>query len=94
MLRNTEARPAGITEARKEWDKNYDVGTCLNNLGALYDEMGDYAQAEEMYLRSLSLADQLTFLKVTDENYLHGALSLALLRREDTALVLTQIVAI
>ena len=74
--------------------QNYDVGTCLNNLGALYDEMGDYARAEEMYLRSLSLADQLTFLKVTDENYLNGALSLALLRCEDIALVLTQIVAI
>lgn len=41
VLRNTEAR-AGR-------DKG-EVATCLNNLGALYDEMDDYSRAEETYL--------------------------------------------
>ena len=48
VLRNTEAR------------SGHDIGevaTCLNNLGALYDEMGDYSRAEETYLRSLSLRE-------------------------------------
>lgn len=55
VLRNTEARSQFNTESKAGWDKYYEVGTCLNNLGALYDEMGDYARAEEMYLRALTL---------------------------------------
>ena len=55
VLRNTEARSPRGTEAQADWNKSYEIATCLNNLGALYDAMGDYARAEEMYLRALSL---------------------------------------
>ena len=35
-----------------------DVATCLNNLAALYRELGDYAKAEPLYKRSLAIREQ------------------------------------
>ena len=77
-----------------------DVALTYNNMGFFHAKLGKWTTAADEFdhsrrivrrhvsqiLPALSEAEQLTYLKVTDENYLHGALSLALLRREDPAI--------
>ncbi len=77
-----------------------EVAMAYNNIAYLHAKLGDWSTAANDFdqsrrivrkhvsqiLPALSEADQLTFLKVTDENYLHAALSLALLRHDDPAI--------
>ena len=73
------------------------VARSLNNVAILYATHGRWAEAAESIdrdrhilrrhiarvLPALAEAEQLAFLKANDERFLHGALSLALARRDD-----------
>lgn len=89
-------RSLSIRQARNGGD-HPDVAQSFNNLGFLHAKLGNWKDAAAGFdqsrrivrkhvsqiLPTLSEPEQLAFLKGTDEHYLHGALSLALQRRDD-----------
>src|SRR5579884_902761 len=51
--------------ARRYWGETHQVfATCLNNLAALYEETGDYIQAEQFYQKALAIRQD-----VREENH-------------------------
>jgi CHAT domain-containing protein/Tfp pilus assembly protein PilF len=93
-------RSLKIRQARNGSD-HPDVAQTFNNLGYFHARQKQPKKAAEDFdqsrrvvrkhvaqiLPALSEADQLTFLKVTDEAFLHGALSLALEQKQDQSIV-------
>ncbi len=46
-----------LKEAEKFGEQDPRLATSLNNLAALYDEQGKYAQAEPLYQRALAIKE-------------------------------------